>query len=141
MTQGFGYVARVWSSPPKRKVLQTTSVTHKSGSWRHIIDFWRAVAKKHGGKVEAAWIESFVAVFPDEMSNISESRREVILTDQLFGKPAPSLPVRALYISKATGKPAITHTKKEEWQEMQPVVTAIRAALDISGKSISQLAS
>jgi len=49
----------------------------------------------------------------------------VILTDREFGKAHLQMPVRALYISKTTNKPAIQHTKEEEILEMKPVIDAL----------------
>lgn len=79
------------------------------------------------GRIDAAWVESFVLLHPDGTLHSAESRRELILTDQEFGRPHPGMPVRALYISKTTGKPAITHTKEEELSEMRPVISALTA--------------
>jgi len=55
----------------------------------------------------------------------AESRREVILTDQEFGEGHIQMPVRALYISKTTNKPAIQHSKEEELLELKPVTDAL----------------
>jgi hypothetical protein len=94
-----------------------------------LLSFWKNVAKKHGGKVDAAWLEAFVLLNPDGSVKRSGSRREVILTDQEFGKAHIQMPVRALYISKITSKPSIQHTYEEHVLEMKPVTDALREVL------------
>lgn len=90
-----------------------------------MLEFWKGIARKHGGQVDATWIESFVILHPDGTLHCVESRRELLLTDQEFGQAHPDMPLRALYISKATGKPALTHTESEELLEMRPVMDAL----------------
>ncbi len=94
-----------------------------------LLEFWRGIAKKHGGNVDAAWVESFVVLNPDGTMRVAESRREVILTDRIFGDAHLQMPVRALYLSKATNKPSILHTAEEEILEMQPVIDALLKVL------------
>ncbi|MBI2121224.1 MAG: hypothetical protein HYU05_00825 [Candidatus Wildermuthbacteria bacterium] len=90
-----------------------------------LIRFWQSMARKHGGRVDASWIDSFVLLLPNGDSRKSEARREVILTDTIFGKTHVQLPIRSLYISKATGKPAALHTKEEDLQELLPISNAL----------------
>lgn len=92
---------------------------------QHLVEFWKGMAKKHGGRVDAAWVEEFVLLDPDGTLHTAESRREVILTDREFGAVHVQMPVRALYISKTTNKPAAQHTAEEELLEMQPIVDAL----------------
>jgi hypothetical protein len=87
--------------------------------------FWKSIARNHGGQVDAAWIESFILIHPDGTLHATESRREIILTDQEFGHTHPDMPLRALYISKSTNKPAVMHTEEEELLEMRPVIDAL----------------
>ena len=96
---------------------------------KHLVEFWKGIARKHGGKVDAAWIEEFVLLDPDGTLHTAESKREVVLTDTEFGEAHTQMPVRALYISKTTNKPAILHTDEEELLEMQPVTDALRKLL------------
>ncbi|MBI2050947.1 MAG: hypothetical protein HYT31_04035 [Parcubacteria group bacterium] len=96
---------------------------------RKLLNFWKGIAQKHGGSVDAAWVEAFVAVYPDGSVKRASSRREIILTDRELGEVPLHLPIRALYYSKATNKPAIQHTEEEEWLEMQPVIDALIAVL------------
>lgn len=95
-----------------------------------LLSFWKNVATKHGGKVDAAWVEAFVVIYPDGSVKRADSRREVVLTDQEFGKAHPQMPVRALYYSKTTNKPAIQHTEEEEILEMEPVIEALVSVLN-----------
>ncbi len=90
-----------------------------------LLRFWKEVATKHGGEVDAAWVEVFVVMYPNGQVRKAESRREVLLTDREFGVAHPQMPVRALYYSKDTNKPAIQHTAEEEMLEMKPVREAL----------------
>ncbi|OGZ56629.1 MAG: hypothetical protein A3J04_01775 [Candidatus Ryanbacteria bacterium RIFCSPLOWO2_02_FULL_47_14] len=117
---------------PKRKALGETSerTLTKEEIAERLLSFWKGVATKHGGKVDAAWVEAFAVLYPNGNIKVAESRREVLLTDQEFGKGHLQMPVRALYYSKATNKPAIQHnTKEEEMLEMQPVIDALKTVL------------
>lgn len=116
---------------PKRKALNGADEKGltKEELAKTLSEFWQGIARKHGGRVNAAWIEAFVLLDPDGTMHTSESRREVILTDQTFGEPHIQMPVRALYISKATNKPAIQHTKEEEIFELKPITDALLKVL------------
>ncbi|MCI0542412.1 hypothetical protein L0Y69_01495 [bacterium] len=96
-----------------------------------VLQFWKSIAMKHGGEVSAAWVETFAALYPNGDLVRADSRREIILTDREFGMPHVQFPMRALYYSKATGKPAIQHTEEEETLEMKPVIAALAKALRI----------
>lgn len=96
---------------------------------KRLLEFWKGVARKHGGRVDAAWMEVFVRLDPDGKLYSVESRREVILTDVEHGTGHVQMPVRALYISKVTNKPSILHTEEEEMRELQPVTDALRKVL------------
>lgn len=96
-----------------------------------LLEFWKGIAERNGGKVDAAWIEEFVLLDPNGVLHAAESKREVILTNQEFGKAHVQMPVRALYISKATNKPAIQHSEEEELKEMKPVVDALLKVLAV----------
>lgn len=114
-------------STPKRSALE--GLDHKNLTQEEVADrlleFWKGVATKHGGRVDAAWVESFVLVDTDGSVRVAESKREVILTNNVFGKSHLHLPVRALYISKTTNKPSILHTEEEERLELKPVTDAL----------------
>lgn len=116
---------------PKRQALgvKDESLMTKEEIAKQVLEFWKGVATKYGGKVDAAWVEAFVILDPDGTVRQAESRREIVLTDQEFGEPHIQLPVRALYYSKTTGKPAILHSKEEELLEMQPIIQALKTLL------------
>lgn len=119
------------TNAPKRKALGETNenTLSKEEISKRLLNFWKKVATKHGGKVDAAWIEAFAVLYPNGEIKEAESRREILLTDQEFGIPHMQMPVRALYYSKATNKPAIQHTEKEEILEMKPVIDALAKVL------------
>ena len=124
--EGEGFV-----DAPKRIALEGVeehTLTKEEISNR-LLQFWKGIAAKYEGRVDATWIECFVAVYPDGTVKEVESRREVILTNQEFGTPPLQMPVRALYISKITNKPALLHTEAEEVLEMEPVITALKNVL------------
>ena len=117
---------------PKRAALGETDehVLTKEEIAEKLLSFWKGIAAKNGGQVDAAWVESFVVLNPDGSMKTADSRREVVLTDQEFGTAHIQFPVRALYYSKATGKPAILHTKEEELIELQPIIDALAEVLN-----------
>ncbi len=124
--QGEGFVAA-----PKREALGTSEEKDlsKEEVAEKLLSFWKGIATKHGGSVDAAWVEAFVCIYPNGDVKEAESRREVVLTDQEFGTPHIDMPVRALYYSKTTQKPATLHTEEEEALEMKPVTTALAKVL------------
>ncbi|MBI5400719.1 MAG: hypothetical protein HZB12_01200 [Candidatus Yonathbacteria bacterium] len=112
---------------PKRKALGETDEKHltKEEIANALLEFWKGIATKNGGEVDAAWIEAFVLLDTDGTMSTAESKREVILTNQTFGDAHTQMPVRALYISKETNKPAIQHSVEEEIFEMKPITDAL----------------
>ncbi len=106
----------------------TADLFRKSSSSR-LLNFWKGIAAKYGGEVDAAWVEALILLDPSGQMQKAEARREVMLTDQEFGKAHIQLPVRSLYISKITNKPAVQHTGEEEILEMKPVIDALRSIL------------
>ncbi len=124
--EGDGFV-----DAPKRKALE--GIEEKELSEEEIsnklLNFWKSVATKHGGKVDAAWVEAWVLLFPNGEIKKIESRREIVLTDQEHGTPHIHMPVRALYYSKITNKPSVLHTEEEEIEEMKPILEALEELL------------
>jgi len=94
-----------------------------------LLNFWKGIATKYGGEVDAAWIISLTLIDLNGNIKNTEPRREVILTNQEFGKGPQQMPIRGLYISKSTNKPAILHTEEEEILEMKPVIDALTEIL------------
>jgi Ham1 family protein len=90
-----------------------------------LVAFWKDIARKHGGKVNAAWVETFIRLDPDGTMHRADARREIFLTDQEFGAVHIELPVRTLYISKVTNKPPAQHNEEDERLELKPVTDAL----------------
>lgn len=91
----------------------------------NLLEFWKNIARKHGGKVNAAWLDTFILLKTNGELKTENARREIILTDQIFGTPHIQFPIRSLYISKTTNKPAVLHTKEEEILELKPITDAL----------------
>ena len=127
--EGEGFI-----NTPKRKALGEIEedTLSKEEVSRKILDFWKKIATKHGGEVDAAWVEAFVVLYPDGKIKEADSRREIVLTNQEFGVPIIELPIRVLYYSKTTNKPAIQHTEEEEILEMKPVIDALVKVLELT---------
>ncbi len=130
---GFYVEGEGFIDAPKRRALGETDerTLSKEEIGERLLQFWKDVATKHGGRVDAVWIEAFVAIHPDGEVREAGSRREVILTNQELGKSHIQMPVRALYYSKATNKPSVQHTAEEEIVEMQPLIDALSYVLGI----------
>lgn len=94
-----------------------------------MLAFWKGIAAKHGGSAEAAFPEAFALILPDGTERTKDSRREITLTDTEFGTPHIQFPLRSLYISKITGKPAVTHMQEEDDAELAPVREALLSLL------------
>ncbi len=88
--------------------------------------YYKNIASSYGGKVEAEWRNALCFVRPDKRTVCAEAIRPVILTDESHGKVDPYLPLRGLYISKATGKYVLEQTEAEEIQELQPIVDGVK---------------
>jgi inosine/xanthosine triphosphate pyrophosphatase family protein len=116
---------------PKRIALDgdENSLT-KEEIYEKVIDYWKNVAKSYGGEVDAAWVDAFSIVLPDGTFYEEGARREIILTDKVFGKPHIQFPIRALYISKTTNKPSVQHTDEEELLEILPIKEALSNLFD-----------
>ncbi len=89
-----------------------------------MLKFYQGIAKKHGGRVLAHWIDALALVLPDGSVERAEDSREVILTDIVHGEFDKFFPVRSLYISKTTGKPVKEETPEEEIKELEPMAWA-----------------
>ncbi len=128
---GFYVEGEGFIDAPKRIALAGVAedTLTKEAIAQRMLEFWKGIATKHGGQVDAAWVESFVVVYPDGTVTEAMSRREVVLTNQECGVPPLQMPVRALYYSKTTNKPALLHTEAEERLEMEPVITALKEVL------------
>jgi hypothetical protein len=124
--EGDGFV-----DAPKRKALEGINENELSEEEisKRLLSFWKGVVTRHGGEVDAAWVEAWVLLYPNGEIKENESKREIILTDKEFGTPHIHMPVRALYYSKITNKPAVLHTEEDEIKEMRPILEALEKLL------------
>ncbi len=91
-----------------------------------VVNYWQNFAKKNGGEVDAAWVDAFSLCMPNGEVYEEGARREIILTDKILREPHIQFPLRALYISKDTNKPAALHTEEEELLEVMPIKKALQ---------------
>ncbi len=111
---------------PKRIALNSDEKNlTKEQIYELVFNYWRKVARNNGGEIDAAWVDAFALSMPDGNIYKEGARREVVLTDKLFGQPHIQFPIRALYISKTTVKPAINHTEEESFLEIVPIKEAL----------------
>lgn len=97
---------------------------------RAVLEFYIALAKKHGGQAEAYWKDVFVLAMPDGAETMAEAIRPVVLTDQVHGEVDRYFPMRSLYCSKATGKFTCDATEEDELKELAPYAQALAEILD-----------
>ncbi len=111
---------------PKRIALDRDEDSFtKEEIYKRVADYWKNVAKSYGGEVDGAWVDAFVLAMPDGKVYNRGARRGIILTDKVFGKAHLQFPIRPLYISKTTNKPAVQHTDEEELIEVVPIKEAL----------------
>ncbi|MDD5566883.1 MAG: non-canonical purine NTP pyrophosphatase [Patescibacteria group bacterium] len=95
-----------------------------------ILDFYLKIVKKHTKGVEAYWKDVFVLIDPDGTERVSESRREVILTNKVHEKIDWHFPLRSIYQVKSTGKYPYDESEAEEYKELQPITDALRKLIN-----------
>ncbi len=88
--------------------------------------YYQDIADHAGGRVDAEWRNALCLVVHGEKPRIIEALRPVILTNESHGTVDPHLPLRGLYISKATNKYALEQTDDEELQELAPITEGLR---------------
>ncbi len=86
--------------------------------------FYRAIATKHGGEVEAYWLDATVLRLPDGTECSASNKREIVITSERKGEVDIYFPVRGIYRVKATGKYVAEQSEEEEMLELQPLVRA-----------------
>ena len=91
-----------------------------------MLAYYQGIARSRGGKVDAEWRNALCLIMPGMPTKIIEAVRPVILTETPHGTMDPYLPVRPLYIPKATGTYALFQTEKEELKEFEPMTEAVK---------------
>lgn len=113
----------------RRKALSSLDESSLSQSEiaEKLIDYYRAIARKHGGEVEGYWLDSWCLILPDGTVNKSESRRDIILTDKEVGNKDKYVPIRCLYKVKQTGKYTDEQSEDEYYfVEMKSLLESLR---------------
>ncbi|MDO8522966.1 MAG: leucine--tRNA ligase [bacterium] len=91
-----------------------------------MLEYYKKIAAERGGKVDAEWRNSLCLVTSEKFAIHVEARRPVILTDKPHGAMDPSLPLRPLYMSRATGKYVLEQSEDEEMKELLPIIEGIK---------------
>ncbi len=111
---------------PKRIALNSPEENFsKEEIYEIVVNYWKGVARRNGGRVDAAWVDAFSLFLPNGKYYKEGARREVILTDKILGETHVQFPMRALYVSKKTNKPAALHSEEEEFSEVIPIKKAL----------------
>ena len=95
-----------------------------------LVEFWQGIARKHGGKVDAAWVEAFVLLSPDGKIRRAELKREVILTDQEFGTAHIQMPVRLSISPRLRINRRSSILPRTEIMELKPITDALTKLLE-----------
>ncbi len=91
-----------------------------------MIAFYREIAERHGGSVDACWEDAFALVMPDGSVKHERDERPMRLTAEVRGVVDPNLPIRSMYTSLITGKYTCEQTVEEQAVEMQPYQAALK---------------
>lgn len=117
---------------PKRIALNSPEDNFtKEEIYDFVVNYWKDVATKNGGEVDATWVDAFAICMPDGTLYEEGARREIILTNRILGESHIQFPIRALYISKTTNKPAAAHTEEDELIEIQPICSVFERLLKV----------
>ncbi|GAB4141874.1 MAG: hypothetical protein Fur0024_4240 [Patescibacteria group bacterium] len=98
-------------------------------------DFYKNLAKKHGGKVDFYYQNNFTILFPDGSIKQAQGKREYILQSEEHSELDIWMPMRNLYISKITNKPSIQENfdleniPEDYKKEFEPIVSALTEML------------
>ena len=92
-------------------------------------EYYKTFARDKGGKLDAEWKNAICTITPDGTETIEVALRPVILTDESHGTLDPYLPLRPLYMSKATGKYVLEQNEEEEMLELSPIAQALKKLL------------
>lgn len=100
-----------------------------------ILDFYRAIAVRHGGQVAAYWEDVFALVALDGSVRVERARRYITLTTEIHGQINPYTPLRSTYLVQSSGKYPAEQTPQEEAIELQPVQAALERLLGLTPSS------
>ncbi len=96
-------------------------------------DYYSNLAKESGDKKEFYFEDNWTMLMVDGSYKQTKYNREYILTDQMQGELDIFMPIRSLYIVKATGKSKYEQTEEEYFKEFAPQIDAFR---ELMGDSI-----
>jgi len=88
--------------------------------------FYRKIAEKHGGDVEAYFEDASVLIFADGSERVEVNQRAVILTSEAVGERELYFPVRNMYKVAATGKYVADSDEEDEFVELVSLMGALR---------------
>ncbi len=86
-----------------------------------VLEHYKSLATKQGGEVKATWKHVMTLIMPDGEEKQVTANRPVILTNKVNGQIDHNLPIRSLYIVKATGKYANEQNDQETELDLQPI--------------------
>ncbi|MFH0852297.1 MAG: leucine--tRNA ligase [bacterium] len=90
-----------------------------------LLNYYRNIATKNGGEIEAYWQDVTVLGLPDGRIETAGDKREVILTDKAVGKVDIYFPVRSLYKTKITGKYTAEENNDEHLLGLKPFTDSL----------------
>ena len=91
----------------------------------HLLDYYKNIATKNGGEIEAYWQDVTALSLPDGEAETAEDKREVVLTDKVKGKVDLYFPVRSLYKTKITGKYTAEESEEEHLLGLKPFTDSL----------------
>ena len=92
-------------------------------------DYYRDIARKHGGTVEFYFKDVYTVLHPNGTYKQVAAVRHYDLTSIAKGK-LTQFQLRTLYISKATGKRPFEQTEEDEMKELEPIIVGIKKLID-----------
>ncbi len=101
-----------------------------------MMNFYKDIAHKAGGKLEFYYIDSWALLMPDRTIKTHEYKRCYTLTDEEKGERDIYFPMRWLYISKKTGKYAYETTDDDFFVEFSDQIDAMRDLFSYGSESI-----
>jgi len=114
----------------KRNALVAAGKDEKDLSQEEIsslmIDYYKKIAEENGGSVNGAFVDYWFLLLPDGREFKTVGRRELTLTPTAKGEVDPHFPIRAMYISKLSGKYVADQTPADLELEMKPISNSLK---------------